>query len=489
MKKFKDQYLYFSFLITMIFFGIFAKMDFATDTYSVFGSLPKDIFNHFMLSGRFITAFCWGAVNVLNFTDNLIYIISYVMAIFCITFSVYELFGLINSKVQNKTLSLLISIITIINPFSIELFMYIEKGILTLAVLLSVLAVKQFVKYLNGDKKSLIWMVLLMLVAVFSYQGVVGIYIAIATVFIILYTKNIKQFVKNNVIILLGYGIPAVINLLTVRLFFVNDRVNGQIILGESVQKILQGTKSMFNTYGILPRGMFLILLCLVILLTFMVIILNKEKVSKKVIRILGLLYVILATIGITLAPQIMQNTASIWFVPRSTYSFAGIIGIILMYMVLCTNGYKVKNKIEITHISIILISIILLIVQFYRFNKIEIDHYNLNYMDKINSMQIGNKIKEYEKETGKVVTNICIYQDEYPSYTYPNIIAIGDINITGFSPEWSIITMINYYNNLNLVEKEQELNIKEQFEQKDWNNFNEEQLIFIDNTLHYCKF
>lgn len=489
MKRFKDQYLYFSFLITMIFFGIFAKMDFATDTYSVFGSLPKDIFNHFMLSGRFITAFCWGAVNVLNFSDNLIYIISYVMAIFCITFSVYELFELINSKVQNKTLSLLISIITIINPFSIELFMYIEKGILTLAVLLSVLAVKQFVNYLNGDKKSLIWMGLLMLIAVFSYQGVVGIYIAIATVFIILHSKNIKDFIKNNVIILLGYGIPAVINLLTVRLLFVNDRVNGQIILGESVQKILQGTKSMFNAYGILPRGMFLILLCLVIILTFMVIILNKEKLSQKVIRILGLLYVILATIGITLAPQIMQNTASIWLVPRSTYSFAGIIGIILMYLVLCTNGYKIKNKIEITYISIILISIILLIVQFYRFNKIETDHYNLNYLDKINSMQIGNKIKEYEKETGNVVTNICIYQDESASYTYPGIIAIGDINITGFSPEWSIITMINYYNNLNLVEKENDLNIKEQFKQKDWNNFNDEQLIFIDNTLHYCKF
>lgn len=489
MKKLKDQYLYISLLITMVFFGIFAKMDFATDTYSVFGSFPKDIFNHFMLSGRFVTAFCWGAVNVLNFSDNLIYILSYVMAILCITFSIYELFNLINKKVKNKLVCLLISVITIINPFSIELFMYIEKGVLTLAILLSVLAVKEFVKFLEGNKKALIPMTIFMLIAVFSYQGVVGIFVAISTVFIVIYSKNIKEFIINNIVVLLGYGIPAVINLLTVRLFFVNDRVNGKIILGESIQKILQGTKSMFNTYGILPKGMFLVLLLGLTVIAISLIFVNKEKVSKKIIKILGLVYVIIATVGITLAPQIMQNTASIWFVPRSTYSFATILGIVAMYMILNIKEYKIKNKVEIIKISIIIIAIILLITQFYKFNKIEIDHYNLNYMDKINSMQIGNKIKEYEKETGNIVTNICIYQDKNTSFTYSDIVAIGDINVTGFMPEWSIVNMINYYNNLNLVQKDKETEIQQYFEKYDWNNYNDKQIIFKENTIHFCKF
>ena len=341
---------------------------------------------------------------------------------------------------MQKLVSLLISVITIINPFSIELFMYIEKGILTLAVLLSVLAVKSFVKYLEGNKKFLIWMVLLMLVAVFCYQGVVGIFIAISAVFIILYSKNIKDFIKNNFIILLGYGVPAIINFLTVRIFFVNDRVNGEIILGESINKILQGTSSMLNTYGILPKETFIILLGLIILLAFLTIVLNKEKVSRKIVRILSLIYLIIVTLAITIVPQIMQNTSSIWFVPRSTYCFASIIGIVAMYIVLCTKDYKIKSKIEIVKITISILAIILLIIQFYKFNGIEIDHYNVNYLDKINSLQIGNKILEYEENTGNKITNIAIYEDKNVNYTYPGIIAIGDMNITGFFPDWSII-------------------------------------------------
>ena len=77
MEKIKNKNLYIILIITIVFFGIFIKMDFTTDTYSVLNSMPKEIFMHFMLSGRFITAFCWGVVNVLNLSDNIIYIISY----------------------------------------------------------------------------------------------------------------------------------------------------------------------------------------------------------------------------------------------------------------------------------------------------------------------------------------------------------------------------------------------------------------------------
>ena len=86
MKKLKDKNLCISLLITLVFFGIFIKMDYATDTYSVLGSSPKEIFDHFMLSGRFVTAFLWGGVNVLNFGDYLIYFCSFVLAIISITF-------------------------------------------------------------------------------------------------------------------------------------------------------------------------------------------------------------------------------------------------------------------------------------------------------------------------------------------------------------------------------------------------------------------
>lgn len=499
MKKLKDKNLCISLLITLVFFGIFIKMDYATDTYSVLGSSPKEIFDHFMLSGRFVTAFLWGGVNVLNFGDYLIYFCSFVLAIISITFSIYLLFKLINEKVKSESVSFLVSTLIIINPFSVELFMYIEKSVLALTILLSVLATKKFIEYIKGNKKAIIPALIYMLIATFCYQGVISLFIAISVVFIVLYSKNVKDFIKNNVVMLLCYGIPAVINLLTIRLFFTNERVSGEIILSESLQKIIDGSKTMLATYNILPKYTFVIVLSLLIILAIIMICINKkEKTSTKVLKILGIGYVIIATIGITIVPQIMQNTSSIWFVPRSTYTFASIVGIMCLYILLNVEDknilknvklFKKYDTLYINNTIITIIAVVLLGMQFYSFNKIELDHYNLNYLDKINSQAIGNQIKLYEQETGNKVTKICIYNDMNTSFTYSGIKAIGDINVTGFYPDWSIINMINYYNGLNLTTGEKDIEIEETFKNMDWTNYNDEQIIFIGDTIHYCKF
>ncbi len=491
MKKLKDKNLYISLLISLAFFGIFLRMDFATDTYSVLGSPAKEIFNHFMLSGRFVTAFLWGAVNVLNFGEHLIYFCSYALAIITITFSIYLLFNLIHEKIKSEGLSFLVSSLIIINPFSIELFMYIEKGVLALTVLLSVLATIKFIDFIKGNKKSIIFTFIFMLIATFCYQGVISLFIALSAVFIVFYSKNAKDFIKNNVVMLLCYGIPAVINLLTVRLFFINDRVNGEIVLSESIKKIIDGSKSMFATYNILPKYTVIVVLSILVILAIVMICINKkEKINTKILKILGIAYVVIATIGITIVPQIMQNTESIWFVPRSTYTFASIIGIISLYILFNTEDINIlKSKVYINSTVILIISIIILSMEFYSFNKIETDHYNMNYLDKINSLSIGEQIKKYEEDTGIKVTKICIYNDENISYTYNGILAIGDINITGFFPDWSIIKMINYYNGLNLTEGEKNPDLEKEFLNQDWNNYNQNQIKIIDDTIHYCRF
>ena len=48
---------------------------------------------------------------------------------------------------------------------------------------------------------------------------------------------------------------------------------------------------------------------------------------------------------------------------------------------------------------------------------------------------------------------------------------------------------MINYYNNLNLVQVDKNEKIAENFKNEDWNNFNENQIIIEGDTIHYCKF
>lgn len=491
-EKLKDKKLYYSLLITLVFFAIFLKMDFSTDTYSVLENSLTEMISHFLNAGRFVTAFWWWLVNSLHFSDGLIYLTSYIFAILCITIAIYNLIFVINKKVKNEAICILASTITIINPFTIELFLFLEKGILAFAVLLSVLAFSKFVKYLEGDKKALKYIFIFMLIATFSYQGVIGIFIALSTIYIVCYSKNVKDFIKNNIIILLGYGIPAIINLLVIRVFYSNERVNGAINISQSIQKVISGTSEMFNTYAILPKYTFGAIIAILIICAIVLLITNKkEKITTKILKILGLAYVCLVTLAITIVPQLMQNTESIWFVPRSTYPFGAIVGIISIYILInCSTNLKFNiKKINVINLVIGAIAIILLTLQLYNYNKIEIDHYNLNYMDKINCLKIGNEIKLYEQETGNKVTKICIYNDKNTSYTYPQIWVSKDTNITGFLPEWSIINMINYYNNRNLVQGENDPEIESSFKEQDWDDFSQNQIIFIGDTLHYCRF
>ena len=130
-----------------------------------------------------------------------------------------------------------------------------------------------------------------------------------------------------------------------------------------------------------------------------------------------------------------------------------------------------------------------MLIMQFFEFNKIEISHYNLNYIDKMNSLTVGEEIKKYEQETGNKVTKICIYSDEYLNNTYPNIWAHKDMNISGFGPDWAIVDMLNYYNNLDLVEGKKDPEIEASFKEQNWDNFSTDQIIFVGDTIHYCRF
>lgn len=493
-KDLKNPKLYICLFITMIFFGIFIKMDFTTDTYSVIESPGRQMFNHFLSSGRFITAFAYAVTHILHFKIEMTYLLSFLLAVVSITFSIYRLYQLLNKDIKKDLISMVIATLIIINPFSIELFMYIEKGIMTFSILMSILALEKLVQFFEGNKKAFKYVVIFMLIADFCYQGTVAIFIALASVYVIKYSKNIKEFIKNNVFIVLGYGVPAIINLFVVRLFFANSRVSGNIDIIESIHKVIQGIKNMFTTYSIMPKYIFIICLAIITLLVIYEIISKKciknsqtakGKLGNSVLVVLELGYICIATIGTTIFPQLLQDTASIWFVARSTYAFASLIGITCMFAYILHEEYFTK----IVNCFMIAIAIIFMMIQYGQFVKIEIDHYTVNYMDQTISMQIADKIYAYEQETGISVTKISFYKDKMPSYTYPGIFATGDMNLSALTIDWSINHAIQYYTNREFEVVENDEKIKEQFESKNWTYFEEEEIIIIGDTVHLCIF
>lgn len=482
----QDKKIYIFSLITVLFFGMFCILQYAPDTYSVFTNGVKNTVLHFISCGRYVTGFSFAFVTkILNLTNNGIYYLSYVFAIICTVISLYKLSKLLQDIIKNDILNYIVTTLIIINPFSIELFMYIEKGIMMFSILACIFAIEQVNKFFKGNKKSLIFAIIWMLIAVCSYQGTIGIFVAISLIYILKYSKNIKEFIKNNIIVACIYGIPSLINLLLVRFLGANSRVTGEMILSESIHKILDGTTNMIiNTYSILPKYIFLI----AILILFAIIIYkgirnSEDNCKRKILKILGALYILSGTFLVTIAPQILQDTNAIWFVARSSYPMGAIVGLLIVY--LCMN-FKLK---PIQNYIIIFMIIVFGIIQFVSFVNMEIDNYIGNYMDKELTLKIEEQIEEYEENTGKKIDSISIYYDKATKYSYDEVKASGDMNIRAYSANWCVTRIIELYTGRDLKEEENSDKIKEEFKEKNWDNFDKEQIIFEENIMHLCVF
>ena len=169
---------------------------------------------------------------------------------------------------------------------------------------------------------------------------------------------------------------------------------------------------------------------------------------------------IIIGNLVVTIFPQIMQNTASIWFVPRSTYTFAALLGILLVYLFMNT---EVNIKLE----KLLLIALIIyLSIQYVSFQNIARDR--------------------YEKETNNRVSKISFYEGNSKKYTYPKLFVNGDTNIKAFYPEWSRLNALNYYLNRKLENVENDEKIEEHyFKDKIWEYYNDEQIIIEGDTVH----
>lgn len=482
---FYSKELYIFSVITMLFFGAFCVLQYAPDTYSVFTNDLKHTVLHFLSCGRFVTgAASYFAMGILKLGNQGIYMLSYGFGIICTIISLYKLNKLIKKDVKNDIVCIIISTLIIINPFSLELFLYIEKGIMLLSVLLCVLAVEQMDKFFNGNKKSILLALIFMFIANCCYQGTVGLFVAISLIYIIKYSKNIKEFILNNIIVALVYGIPALFNFLVVRFLFTNTRVNGRIIFSESISKIIEETNKMFiDTYNLLPQYLFISAIAILLGIIIYKAIIQKSEVNEKILKILGAIYLIVGTLFATVAPQILQDTSSIWFVARSSYSMAAIIGILTLYLFIKFDINRIEKN------SIIILLILFLIIQFSNFMVYTIDNFIGNYMDKEITLEINSIIQEYEEKTGNKIDSISIYKDKTPQYAYTGIKASGDINIKAYSADWCVSRILKLYTNRDLKEVDNDITKKEEFLKKNWDYFSREQVIFEDNVMHLCVF
>lgn len=484
MKEKVIKFNYIFIFVALIFFGTLNKLEFATDTYCVFATPIKQYCEHFLYSGRFISAFSLACAGVLKLKPETMYVVSFCIAIISTIIAMNKLYNVFKKEFDNEICNIISVILVIINVFSIELYLFLEKGILMLSVLFCIMALEQYSKYVKENRKLLlIYSFLLMLLANFSYQGTVGIFIALSVVFIAKYGNTKNKFLKYNFFAALCYGIPALINYIIVKVLYNNQRVSGKIEFIKSFGLILKNTKDMLiDTYNILPKYFFLIIVIIMIIFVVISVIIKKDK-KEIFINLLKLSYIILGVYIVTIFPQIMQSTASIGFAPRNTYAFASILGILFLYNNMIGN-YKIIRILE------IMILIILLFIQYISFNNIIRNRYILNYNDYNNAMSILEKVKEYEENTGIYIDSVAIYKQNGNSLSYRDLYISGDINVKATCPEWSRIDYLEFYLNRNLsVVSEDEEVYEEYFKNVNTKSFSTEHIFLRDNVMHFCLY
>ena len=484
MKKIK---IYFITIVTLCFFGIFIKMQYAPDTYFVLSDKPSKVIEEFFSCGRFVTGFVmYIIINVLNLNDNSIYFLSYIFAIFCTILSTYRLSNLINKDIKKNNISTLLSILIIINIFSFELFVYIEKGIMMFSILLSILALEQVDKLLESKKiKHFLLSIIYLFIAICSYQGTVGVFVAISTIYIIKYSKTIKEFLLNNIKVASIYGIPSITNFIMVRYIANNPRVGGEIVILESIKRVIEGIKKLFvNTYNIFPEYLFLTyIIGIIVFIIYKLLFDKKESNKTKILKIFGAIYIFIVTFIVTVVPQILQNTKNIWFVARSSYPMASVIGILLIYLFNQFDIIKIEKNI------VIISSVLFLIIQLICFINFGIDGYIVNYLDKQETFKIIEQIERFETETGNTITKMIIYYDEYTTYVHPSVKSSGDINIRTLSTNWGTRAIINYYSGRKIELVKSKVNLQQKFNKENWDIFDEKQIILENDTIHLCLY
>ena len=480
--KDKNKLIVFS-IVAVLFFGILVKMNYSVDTYLLFASENLGYIQEYIKSGRIITALLFRASQFFRLQPEIMYTVSFVIGIICTTFSMYTLNNILKKYIKNNILNTILSIMIIINPFSIELWLFIEMGIMMLSILACVIAFKHFDKYLEEqNKKQILLSIIFMTIAMFSYQGTVAIFMALSTISIIYHSKTIKEGLKNTAWSLIIYAIPTLINFLIIMIIG-NNRVGGDSNLLAKIEFILVATKErLFNGFGLYPNVIFLLIHIYAFAIVISNILISKEGLKQKLNNLLKLLYVVLVTWGFTVITIIPQNVDSLVMYPRTSYAYGSIIGIIFAFSSMCINNNE-KEK----YISkiIIAISIILLLIQFIQFNIIAINRYNVNNIDKNIILEIDEKISQYEKETGIEIKNIAIYNEENSKRFYDGINDM--INVSAKNEELSRNAILALFAHRSFnSEQPSEKIYNEYFKDKNWTTFNLDQIVLKNDTMHW---
>lgn len=476
-------------VLVILLFGVNIYLSYATDTYVTltkgFSYAAGDMFTR---NGRPVISLIYYLCSLTGLSWTTFYYLSSFISLILLIVAIYLLNETLSFYIENENIRILISFVSIANIFILEFFMFIEKMCFILAILFVILALSNLEKYFRlKNNKYLIYALVFMILTVFTYQGIMALFVMLSIPLVFKHSSNLKEYIKNIVIVGLLYGIPLALALLGFKFIFIDEqnRINLDANCIGNLKNLIISLKDLVNTtFGILPNNLFKILLLVVLLITVVLAIISKNKLSQ-----LGQIIMIIIVSIIFPGASIIQGSG--WVAMRVLYPIASILGVLLINIYLNQkDSLALINNKKVCDYTLIGMLVILLGFQYLSFNKVYIDKYRMNYSDKLTSLYIGQAIKEYEEESGKKITKIAFYEDAEISFPYyPGLYTSGDLVVSSYFSDWSKITALNYYLDAGFERVDQNQKYIDYFSNLNWNVLSKEQLIFDDDTLHLCAY
>lgn len=485
--------------LVLLYFGTNIYLSFATDTYANFeAGFGKMAANMLYGNARVIIALIYELHYLSGLSLKSFYYISSILALAFLGAAIWIMQKILTRYLNNENQRILLSFISIVNIFIIEYFMFMEKCGFMLAILFNILGIFFIESFFRtGNKKHFGCAILSIGLAVFTYQSTIALFMILCMLFVYKYADNFKKYIFNLFYVGIAYIIPVVMSMCTLKFVFQSKRIdNGQDELVNIISDlnrdsnlknyVYEQLKRLFiDTFKILPSYYFGIILLVVIFISVALACFGKNSMRQ----IVHIIFIGSASCIFSAAPMLAGG----WPAMRILYPFASIIGslVINIYVNQFEYTQRFKHKLwKITNAVVMFAVTVLLIGQYFSFNKVCIDKYKLNLADEIRSDYVGQAISDYQDNTGNIVTKIAFYQDASITYPpYPDLYCDGDLIVSSFYTSWSDISALNYYLGTDYQKIDREEKYIEYFSNKDWWRLSQEQLIFDGDTLHLCVY
>lgn len=440
------------FIITCIIFIPFLVGHYATDTYNIANIGYKEYAIKWSLKdGRVFMALIALLANVINLPIEGYTFITLFIALIISNISVITLKNIIEkykkteNTVQDITITIM-SYITIFNFMYLENMYFVESIAMAISVLLFMISANIIVE---KNRNYIIKSLMLTILGVLCYQGTIGMIFAFIMLFTILKNQNnakqiLIDLIKCGVIAL----IAVFINIIVVKI--VGNCLNiKQNRLGKS-SNILNNIKRIIitlpyilkSTCNLFPKNMFLIFLSI---LTIILVIYHKRYSEEKDCILYKYILIITMAIAASCITYILTLTS--FYTGRLRNSLGALIGMIFIFLFVETSIFEKDAKAKALKVSTYIILIFFVLANIINYEYIMLKHRSVNMIEKQQAQEIGEYIKQYERDTGINVTKIIKLPPANIIYGEDE----NDITRNALKTNWAVDGVINFYTKKNL--------------------------------------